>query len=941
MPIGFKAKKIENSQRFYYYLNFNDLNKNLLKKTKKIKILIQDSQTFNEQFQNKYINNLNNDINKFSNKKQIFSDQIKNKTINDNIFYSVENKKNNNNKLYEILLNENANNYSEIKLSFDESEEIKQFSTENQNYFIYFMDIKNNIISSFNNSENFINIFNNAEIISVISYYRNIINEFVESYEIYYDSTSKNKINIRNINSFNIINNSDLDNLTLTIYYRKNIEKILILNDITKIQLNSFTINRNISDVLNDLLNENDLDFSISLKYNLQQTNQSYDKIKQFKIKKQTNSLYTELKNANINDFINIVLNKNNDYICELNDNDIYSIEFINKSKEYINYNLVIKSILFNNEIINNIYFDDLFQNEFIYSFDNIKNNFITKLYFQEYFKIDDPFVSIEFALFDKNRTEISSKIVRCKFKKNKKQELFNNKNILNDFNKLIKDKIKFDNLKINLNLQTYNTFNLIEKVRITNISDFANLAFYLNYINQQTGKADIEELFNNTLIKINIVNKIKNRKNENNFIYKVSELFSFSQNGDLLTSNEILLNIFNNQKINKLIVGDEELTNLFNNKIQKKNIENIFTQEIKLNFLPLEKNILLYKNKGKDKLDNIINDTIFIDIGQDQKNNINFSFYNMFYQNKKMINFNYDIYNKLKDLYCETDIYLVDNYTKKLFELFFVYNFKNLVNEDNIFIISKSYYKDDLINSSLIVEKDDNELININKSLLDLSIVDEEIKFIDLESKFYLNNTINDNNFNNNLNIEFNNKNKIKLSINDVLNNFDIENIDLNEINVKLLTIPIIKQEINSEIDYYDTNIIDVQNINNINYIIPSEKYINTKSINFNDMFLGYNINLNNLNFDLTNMILDINLQKNSDIFNNFIDIQYNMLSEFFEYCKTYNFLIIDKLVIRAYVSLKINDQKIENIINYNILNKDNMNNKILDLNKISIIYN
>ena len=183
--------------------------------------------------------------------------------------------------------------------------------------------------------------------------------------------------------------------------------------------------------------------------------------------------------------------------------------------------------------------------------------------------------------------------------------------------------------------------------------------------------------------------------------------------------------------------------------------------------------------------------------------------------------------------------------------------------------------------------------------------------------------------------------KSKIKLSINDVLNNFDIENIDLNEINVKLLTIPIIKQEINSEIDYYDTNIIDVQNINNINYIIPSEKYINTKSINFNDMFLGYNINLNNLNFDLTNMILDINLQKNSDIFNNFIDIQYNMLSEFFEYCKTYNFLIIDKLVIRAYVSLKINDQKIENIINYNILNKDNMNNKILDLNKISIIYN
>lgn len=958
--LNFKAFKIENSNNFFYSLDFNVLNNTIIKNCKFIKFVFQNKDSFNKQFENKFLSNeKDTKLNKFTKISNLFSQQINNTIVNNNLLFSVENKRNSENKIFQYEIK----NKNKLDLSFKDSQDILTFSNEKILYcFIYFLDEFNNINYTFEISENFEFLYNNAQKIDKITYYSSLIKDYLESFELFYKSDSDNILCIRNKSILQLTNSDDIKNIELILSYKNIREKTVKITNINQINL-YFDIMQNINKIKQDLLFNSDLIFNLTLKYKI--VNSNFNNFKNFTFKK-NDCLYKELYKNNSNDFISLILNNNIDN-CNaeyIEEDNIFKLTIGKKNINQSLKSLSIKSIKHNNIQINNIYYEKDFKyiNKFYNCQDKIINNGqdLVVYYFADNYRYNNnnPDIKIEFCLLDENDFVLQkTKYKECLFIKNEKIKLFNDFNIISDFNKLIKQKIIFEDTNLNLDFSIKDTFNSINKIKIKNINDFEKIAFNLNYINFDKG--DIRQLFKNTVIKIKINNLLNEKiQTENVYHYLMSELFNLEQVSDSIESNDLLSKILINQKIKRNILNSniKEINILNNNKqsifefIQKEEINYSLKQQIQLEFYPLYKDILLYKNKGFDKLNNIINDNT---ISDEQKNIINTKFYNLFYYYKKVANLNYDIFDKIKKLYCENDPKNIVKSTKLFYENLFIHSFNKIINNDDVFKLSYEYKNEDIknyllnttglnLNSTKIV--DINEYVSDNiKQILDLNIKDNNLNLVNFNCNYELINTKNnDINFKDTINI-FASSNKIKINFNQLLSDYNISEVfnEYNEIDIKCLLFPVLENDKNNNI-YFDNKIIKKQIVENKNYFTPSEDFFIKNNILFNDFFIGYKYDLNNFDINSENNNFIIDLDFNSSLYKNFLKIEYNTYLEFFNYCKTNNIILLNNLCIRILLTIKIKDKLIEKVVHYNLINDNNQTlNNVLDLNKITFQYN
>jgi len=961
--LNFKAFKIENSNNFFYSLDFNVLNKTIIKNSKFVKFVFQNKDSFSKQFENKFLSNeKDTKLNKFTKISSLFNRQINNAIINDNLLFSVENKRNGQNKTFQYEIK----NENKLDLSFQDSKSILDFNENNNLYcFIYFLDKLNNINYSFEISENFKSLYDKAEKISKITYYSNLIRDYFESFELFYKSNSNNIVSIRNKNILQLVNKNDVNNIELIFSYKNVKETLIKITNINTINLDCEIIN-NINKIKQDLLFNSDLVFNLTLQYKIDNSNSFFRNLKNFRFKKD-DCLYKEFYKNNSNDFIALILDNNIDNcnVEYIEEDNLFKLTINKKNINQSLKSLSIKSIKHDNIEINNVYYEKDFEyrNKFYNCQDKILNNGqdLILYYFVNNFKYNSnniPIVSIEFCLLDENDFVLQkTKSKNCKFIKNETIKLFNDFNIVGDFNKLIQQKIVFEDISLNLDFSTKDTFNIINKIKIKNINDFEKIAFNLNYINFDKG--DIKQLFKNTVVKIKINNLLNEKiEIENVHFYLMSELFNLEQFSDSIESNDLLSKILINQKIKRNILNSniKEINILNNNKqsifesIQKEEINYNLKQQIQLEFYPLDKDILLYKNKGIDLLGNIINDD---KISNEQKNIVNIKFYNLFYFYKKVANLNYNIYDKIKNLYCEFDPKFIVKNTKLFYENLFLHSFNKIINDNDIFKLSYEYKNEDIknyllsqteLNLNLIKIVDANDVISDNiQQILDLNIKDSNLNLVNFNCNYELVNTNNnDINFKDTINI-FASNSKIKIDFSQLLSDYNISEIfnESNEIDIKCLLFPIMENDKNNS-EYFDNTIVKKQNIENKNYFTPSEDYLIKNKIIFSDLFIGYRYELNNFDINSESNQFIIDLDFNSSLYKNFLKIDYNTFFEFFNYCKTNNITLINNLCIRILLTIKIKDKLIEKVIHYNLINDNSQTlNNILDLNKITFQYN
>lgn len=954
--LNFSATKITGNNDFYFSLNISQLNSELLNDYKFIKIIVQNANSFSDQFANDYLTDNKSSSLNFRSINDKFKNQINNDIIKNNLLFSVENKRNNSNKIFEFIkLNKNI-----LNISINDSKILKNNFSES-NCFIYFFDENKNIISENKINVDFNYLYSIAETKSANDYYTEKLSEYVNNFYLVYNTD--NNLFLKNNNTIDKLSNSTLENISVILTYKNNIFKNTVISDINIQNIDVFLSESIINLLTSDLINQSNIYFDLKLKCtisnvlektnnkkklsnitlknsqiakrnitnsliqkdtnNISENNLIFNKKFEFNI---NDSLYKSILKDNKQNFIKYYVNQfiSNLLITYDNEKNIYKITLNNSNLQNENIKFLIKSITHKGKLINQIYLSDIIteQNKFIYSLDELKTG-INELYYLNpqgirLNNLDDTSVKINFCLNSDIENFVEKNCIENKIQ----NSLFNNYNIIDNFNSKIKEKITFIN-DINLDFSLIKTFNRFSKIIIKNINDFETIAYDLNHINNNKG--DIIKLFENTLVKISIQNIANNENIKKLKIFKMSEIFNLNLNNDFIEANETFITFLNNQNINMINnfnINDNDVLYLLS-----KNEFNL-NQIVEINFYPVDKDILLNLNCGLDSLNNLGKN-----LSDNEKNILNYKFYNLFYFNKESVNLNYDVYNNIKTIYSNQNNKLLN--IQYFYELLFKYSFDIIIKTGNKFIKNITYNNNNLV--SKIIETKNNLNTNINYTKDEISFNENDL-LLDLN--------INDENcFIENLliNYNFNNKEILLTSKNKILNiiNNNISNSfsSLKNIHVKCILLPLMKNEseLNENI-YLNNSIINKSNIENNVFYIPSLNYIERNISNFSDFFIGYKQQLNNLNFDLNNKKISINTEYYEK---NLFNVDYKLYSEFFNYCKTLNIKNFEGFCLRVLVNIDFENSKSINNAFGVVIKNENIILDINDLNKITFNYN
>ena len=918
--------------------NDKKFNKNI---TKMEKALVKKNNNNNNKNFNIQLNN--NLIKNDKNKNIILKIKTNNTPINNNncIFTNPNNSNqyNQNNMIRDSLICENKNNYN-YKLSLNSSNKPKKINDKSCPKFI--PNYSNNNYMNINNINS-----NNNYIVNVNKY----INIIDKKNKIIRKTSNGNGINIRNYNSYKIINNSNNNNKKIS--NEKNIKKDInikynnylnIPNEINYNKYKNLYKNKNIpnSNTKDKYFNQN---FNTVNKNNLRTNTQIENfKIVEFKKLKTPNNINkNNIKNVNIYQNENIYSNikkprrKNETDVKKYIDSN--SFKYINKSNtnsslmKGINNNIINNSLYRKDKYLNSKFYSDSFSlstkninsshrnshNNYHYNFNtNINNNERNN-----YKKGRNDNNNLE-IIFKPQTIGQKPDFYLSKINTNRNADT----NIENKDSKTIgiidmkKDNIK-KNIKKNdyININLKNNLNLIKLMKT--VKDYKNKNNKQRYENQH-----------------------KEDKNNNNLKYNVNNNYITNINNNLNDER----NILNKKKIkNPHNPGYSEITNLktFNeNKVIQNITQNTltmysiyilspyFTDFLKIGLSKItlfnENNnpipvICTNNNCGKDtnRLFNISGINKNKDYNKpfitEFKNNIYINFYINNIQSNQIKYIQIQNYTDLKNKISPVGKIEIFKAKKRIF--------KGILNSHNISNILLPYPKNDINNNNV---KDIQDLKDINE----ISIVNDRHYSL---SKYRSMEDENNPNEENDLiiNSEHDNfyttRGPLFKGLPNLIEDYNYRNINLENYEENNYDEDLeLKEEINDEKDY-DINMDNFKNINNFeldNFLsLEFGKTSNNKissNNNKNNNIVNDNYEIYNTNNNSINKLSYSNSNNNINKNNNTINKNDNTNTAFFNlFRKTYNKNEIDNFD----QIFKTSINKMRDYSTFNL--KSSMNNK------------
>jgi len=960
------------SDQFLFVIPFS-ISKSQHDNISQIQIVCQNKNAFNNKFKNSLFDKTKN-LKKYISSS--FSDRILENESRKSIFLDYNTSNRNNDLFTENFVFKKEDFNSNLNSLFTKNDELN-----NETYLLslgkaFSKSIFSNKINAIrivlldkNNS-----IIDNSDFLFVdfefIKKKRAVINKKIFYQEITRNFANNSTIHFRNEAFFvkpgSILDTNNFSRLDINVSYMSGDNVYTISKSITNLDIFEYKFNNSnlkafLSNISYDFLtNKNKFDFEIQYEI-FYKDNDNFNKNNSLFLSKSLSFLKTDGLLLNIFNFTkNLIIGKIKRELAfnlssEIINGKIQSILKINSldNKEILNF-VKINKIFKNNKLINFYYKNQNFSLENkvnyigksitqLFGQQNQLNFWINKTSRKTFFKIDFEINEVNFTINFKDKEVISKETYES---------------LINQANILFKKNMQSSNIKLNVDLDeqnrsifSYDNFSLI------NVEEFNDIALNFGYIDSNS-QGDIQAFLENCIVKIENSTKLNITESE---VYKTNYFFLKSL-FETSSINQDLINIRRNFIVDYIQTNDYfHLTNtrknINNSKILdfflEKNNSNSYKKLLNISNLKIE-NELIFKilpvpfiiatNKGKgfDSLNNPINESFNNQISEDERNILSLELINYFYSGNS--NLNWDKFNKFLTTFFDANLSSNSVNYSELFNELYSLN----VEENSIYKVKEKYDTDTIL-----------EYINIDRQITELHVLTNSFEE-NIYSKYF--NFDNENNefffkefplttkfeeitYNSNLQKSFF---KNLVILNDINKEFKIDisflqglylDSRISEISPKIrMSLFFLMTNKERQINVQTENTeYSVENIAGDQYITYNKDYFTNenRSSNFSDFNSCVDSAIISVNIDDFEVIIDAD-SLSLDL-NNLQISQYNA---FFEFCRSANVDILDRILLRTSISFSIlDDQNNEDFITAvfnNNISSINLNDQVTSINNI-----
>lgn len=960
------------SDQFLFVVPFSIL-KSQYDNISQIQVICQNKNAFDKKFKNslfnktknlkKYIpNNFSNDVLENESRKSIFLDYNTSNRNSDlfteNFIFKKENFNSNLNNLF--AKNEDSNNETYL-LNLGSTFSKSIFSNKINAIRVVLLDEKKSIID---NSDfifvDFDFIKKKRSVINKKIFYQEITRNFAKNSVIYFRDGSFF------IKPGGVLDTNNFSRLDINISYMSGdnvytISKSISSLDVFEYKFNDLSLKSFLSNIAFDFLT-NKQKFNFEIQYEIfYKDNDNFDKHNSLFLSKSLDYLKSDSLLINIFNFSKgLVIGKIKRSLSfslssEIVNSKIQSILKINTidNKEILNF-VKINKIFKNNKGLDFYYKNQNFsiENKVNYIgksinqlFGNQKqlNFWVNKSSRKSFFKIEFEISGVIFAINFKNKAVISKETYES---------------LINQTNVLFKKNMQSSNIKLNIDLDesnrsifSYDNFSLI------NIEEFNDIALNFGYIDSNS-QGDIQAFLENCIVKIENLTKLNITDSEvykTNYFFLKSLFETNSVNQDLISirrnfivdyiqTNDYFHFINTRKNTNNTNILDFFLEKNNSNSYKKLlNVSNLKAEnELIFKILPVPFAISSNKGRGFDSLNNPINERFNNQISEDERNIVSLELINYFYSGNS--NLNWDKFNKFLITFFDSNLSSNSVNYAELFNELFSLN----VEENSIYKIKEEYDADTIL-----------EYINIDRQITELHVLtnsfEENIynKFFNFANEnnefffkeFPLTAKFEEINYNSNLRkstfrdlIILNDINKeLKIDISFLQGLYSDSRIA--EIAPKIRTSIFFlmtneEKQINAQTENTEYSI---KNISGDEYITYNKDYFTNenRSSNFSDFNSCIDSAIINVNLDDFEIVID-----SDSLSLNLNNIQISPYNSFFEFCKSINVDLLDKILLRTSVSFSILDNQNNKDYITAVFNNDissiNLNDQVVSINNI-----